>query len=61
MVTGYKVTDVTFSENETCPTFMIANINPRFDIGYNLSRMEDIVQAAHKGPRPVKWCHRRHP
>ncbi len=48
MVSGYKVMDVAFSENGTCPTFMIANINPRFDIGYNLSRMEDIVQAAHQ-------------
>lgn len=47
LVSGYKVRDVTFSENETCPTFMLANINPRFDIGYNLSHMEDIVQAAH--------------
>ena len=48
MVGGYKITDVTFSENEACPTFMIANINPRFDIGYNLSSMEGIVQAAHE-------------
>ena len=48
LVNGYKVTDVTFSENEACPTFLIANINPRFDIGYNLSRMEDIVQTAHE-------------
>jgi len=48
LVNGYKVTDVTFSENEACPTFLIANINPRFDIGYNLSRMEDIVQVAHE-------------
>ena len=48
LVHGYKVTDATFSYNEACPTFMIANINPRFDIGYNLSRMEDIVQVAHQ-------------
>jgi predicted amidohydrolase len=47
-VRGYRVSDVTFSEDESCPTFMLANINPRFDIGYNLSRMEDIVQAAHE-------------
>lgn len=45
---GYKVTDVTFSENEKCPSFMIANINPRFDIGYNLSRIESIVETAHE-------------
>lgn len=45
---GYKITDVAFSRNETCPTFMIANINPRFDIDYNLSRIEDIVQTAHE-------------
>ncbi len=45
---GYKITDVAFSRNETCPTFMIANINPRFDISYNLSRIEDIVQTAHE-------------
>ena len=48
LVRGHKVTDVTFSDNEACPTFVIANINPRFDIGYNLSRMEDIVQVAHQ-------------
>ncbi len=48
LVSGYKVTDVTFSESEACPTFMIANINPKFDIGYNLSRMESIVQVAHE-------------
>jgi predicted amidohydrolase len=48
LVRGYKVTDATFSNNEACPTFMIANINSRFDIGYNLSRMEDIVQVAHQ-------------
>ncbi len=47
LVSGFKVTDVAFSENEACPTFMIANINPRFDISYNLSRMEGIVRAAH--------------
>jgi len=45
---GYKITDAAFSRNETCPTFMIANINPRFDISYNLSRIEDIVQTAHE-------------
>jgi N-carbamoylputrescine amidase len=48
LISGFKVTDVAFSENEACPTFMIANINPRFDIGYNLPRMEDIAQAAHQ-------------
>jgi predicted amidohydrolase len=48
LVRGYKVTDVTFSHNKACPTFMIANINPKFNIGYNLSRMEDIVQVAHQ-------------
>jgi predicted amidohydrolase len=48
VIGGYKVTDATFSKNEACPTFMIANINPRFDIGYNLSRMESIVQVAHE-------------
>jgi len=45
---GFKITDVSFSRNETSPTFMIANINPRFDIDYNLSRIEDIVQNAHQ-------------
>ena len=48
LVRGYKVTDVTFSANEKCPSFMIANINPRFDIGYNLSRIESIVETAHE-------------
>lgn len=47
-VRGYRVTDVTFSESESCPTFMLANINPRFDVSYNLSRMEVIVQVAHE-------------
>ncbi len=47
-VRGYKVSDVTFSEDENCPTFMLANISPKFDVGHNLSRMEDIVQAAHE-------------
>ena len=48
LVRGYKVTDVIFSHNESCPTFMIANINPRSDIGYNLSRMGEIVKLAHQ-------------
>jgi len=48
VIGGYRVTDVTFSEKEGCPTFMIANINPRFDIAYNLSRIESIVQVAHE-------------
>ena len=48
LVRGYKVTDVIFSDSEACPTFMIANINPKFDIDYNISRMEDIVQVAHQ-------------
>jgi predicted amidohydrolase len=47
LVSEYKVIDVTFSKSEACPTFMIANMNPRSDIGYNLSRMESIVQLAH--------------
>jgi len=47
-IRGYRVTDVTFSETETCPTFMLANINPRFDVGHNLARMESIVQIAHE-------------
>lgn len=47
-IKGYKITDVEFSEYEGCPTFMIANINSTNDIGYNLSRMEIIVQAAHE-------------
>jgi len=48
VVGGYRVTDVTFSERDDCPTFILANINPRFDIGYNLSRIESIVQVAHE-------------
>lgn len=48
LVRGYKVTDVAFSENDACPTFMLANINPKFDVGRNLSRMESIVQVAHE-------------
>ncbi len=47
-VRGYNVTDVAFSRKETCPTFMVANINPKFDVAYNLSRIEDIVQIAHE-------------
>jgi predicted amidohydrolase len=48
LVRGYKVTDVMFSHSEACPTFMIANINPRSNISYNLSRMQEIVQVAHE-------------
>ncbi len=43
-----KITDVAFSRNKTCPSFMMANINPKFDIDYNLSRMESIVKKAHQ-------------
>ena len=28
-----------FSENDACPTFMIASTDPRFDIGYNSARI----------------------
>jgi len=42
------VRDVTFSRNDGCPTFMLANVSPRFDVDYNLSRLEDIAQLAHK-------------
>ncbi len=44
----FKVTEAALSTNEKCPTFMVANINPRFDISYNLSRIEDIVRIAHE-------------
>lgn len=45
---GYMVKEVAFSQNDACPSFMIANINPKFNISYNLSRMEEVVQLAHK-------------
>ena len=48
VVGGYRVTDVTFSERDDCPSFILANISPRFDVGYNLSRIESIVQVAHE-------------
>jgi len=48
LIDGYRVRDVTFSHNEGCPTFMVANITPRFDVGYNLSRIEGVAQLAHK-------------
>jgi len=48
VIGGYSVTDVVFSDKDNCPTFMLANINPRFDVGYNLSRIESIVQVAHE-------------
>lgn len=44
---GFKLAEVSFSNSERCPTFMVANIKPKFDIAYNLSRIEDIVQIAH--------------
>lgn len=47
-IRGYNIVDVSFSHKETCPTFMLANINPKFDITYNLSRIEDIAQTAHE-------------
>ncbi len=43
-----KITDVNFSKKRECPTFMMANIKPKFDIDYNLSRMEKIVREAHE-------------
>jgi predicted amidohydrolase len=45
---GIKLTDVSFSRSEAAPDFMLANISPRFDVAYNLSRMESIVQSAHE-------------
>ncbi|MBE0481218.1 MAG: carbon-nitrogen hydrolase family protein [Dehalococcoidia bacterium] len=45
---GFRIADVAFSTNEACPSFMTANINPKFDIEHNLSRMEEIAQAAHE-------------
>jgi len=44
----FNVTEVAFSQNESCPTFIIANINPKIDIDFNLHRMEAIVQTAHQ-------------
>ncbi len=44
LINGYKVTEVVFSKNETCSTFMMANINPKFDIDYNLLGMKNIAK-----------------
>lgn len=44
----YRITDVIFCQDPGYPTFMLANINPRFDVEYNLKRLEAITETAHR-------------
>lgn len=48
LIDGFTVLDLTLSEDRQAPTFMMANINPRVDVRYNLDRIERIVQIAHR-------------
>ncbi len=47
-INDYNITDVAFCHQASCPNFMLANINPSFDIDYNLARIETIVEIAHQ-------------
>jgi predicted amidohydrolase len=52
-VESYRIVDVTFCQDSRYPTFMLANINPRFDIEYNLKRLEEITEAAHRNDADI--------
>lgn len=45
---AYRIVERTYSENEDCPSFLLANIHGTPDVEHNLKKMEEIVQVAHE-------------
>lgn len=45
---SYRVVEQIFSENETLPTVMLANINGNPSVKENLNKMEKIIEIAHQ-------------
>lgn len=43
-----RLVERVFSDKETCPSILIANLNSASDVSTNLSRMEEVVQTAHE-------------
>ena len=44
----FRIVERVFSEDENCPTVMIANIHSTTDIKANLAKMEEIIELAHR-------------
>ena len=44
----FRIIERTFSQDESLPSFLIANIHPTTDIQDNLNKMEQIIELAHE-------------
>ncbi len=44
----WRVVERRFSDNEDNPTILLANMHSTFDIMYNLKKMEDVIELAHR-------------
>ncbi|MGM0689884.1 MAG: carbon-nitrogen hydrolase family protein [Bacillota bacterium] len=45
---NFRIVERVFSEDETCPTIMLANIYGSPDVSSNLKKMEQIIDLAHQ-------------
>lgn len=45
---NFRIVERIFSEDETCPTIMLANIHGSPDVSSNLKKMEQIIDLAHQ-------------
>ncbi len=45
---GMRLVERDFSDNEDCPSILLANIHLASNVSTNLSRMEEVVQTAHE-------------
>ncbi|TVR29194.1 MAG: carbon-nitrogen hydrolase family protein [Spirochaetaceae bacterium] len=43
-----RVIERTFSDNQQCPTVLVANLHVTADVATNLSRMEAVIEVAHR-------------
>lgn len=43
----FRIVERVFSDDEKCPTFLIANIRHSFGVAANMNKMEKIIQIAH--------------
>lgn len=44
----YRIVERFFSDNEKCPSFLLANIHGTPNVEHNLKKMEEIIQIAHE-------------
>ncbi len=44
----YRIVERIFSDCDTCPSFLLANIHGSTSVEHNLNKMEEIVQIAHE-------------